>query len=234
VLRVREVQVCHGRVPAVHDVSFALEAGRIAAIVGANGSGKSTLLRAIAGLQRIERGEIRLGGEPIHRLPAHRRVAMGLALVPEGRRLFPLLTVERNLELGAYLRRDPHEVAASLARVYDLFPVLKERRSQAAGTLSGGEQQMVAIGRGLMARPRLLMLDEPSWGIAPKLVDKILATIQAINRAGVTVLLVEQNVPRALALADRAWVLQTGRVVLEGTGPELLGSELVKRAYLAL
>jgi branched-chain amino acid transport system ATP-binding protein len=234
VLRVSDVEIRHGRVPAVHGVSFDLEAGKVVAIVGANGSGKSTLLRAIAGLNPVARGEILLAGEPIQRLPAHRRVALGLALVPEGRHLFPRLTLERNLELGAYTRRDRAEIAASLERVYGIFPVLKDRRAQAAGTLSGGEQQMVAIARGLMSNPRLLMLDEPSWGIAPILVNKIFETIAAINRAGVSILLVEQNVPRALSLADRAYVLQTGRVVLEGTGAELLGSELVKRAYLAL
>ncbi len=233
-LRVRDVEIRHGRVPAVHGVSFDLEAGKVVAIVGANGSGKSTLLRAIAGLDPVARGEILLAGEPIHRLPAHRRVALGLALVPEGRHLFPRLTVERNLELGAYTRRDRAGIAASLDRVYGIFPVLRDRRAQAAGTLSGGEQQMVAIARGLMSNPRLLMLDEPSWGIAPILVNKIFETIAAINGAGVSILLVEQNVPRALSLADRAYVLQTGRVVLEGTGAELLGSELVKRAYLAL
>ncbi len=233
-LRVRDVQVCHGRVPAVHEASLELEAGRIVAIVGANGAGKSTLLRAIAGLNPISRGEILLAGVPIHRLPAHRRVGLGLALVPEGRHLFPRHTVERNLELGAYTRRDRREVAASLERVYGIFPVLAGRRAQIAGTLSGGEQQMVAIARGLMSSPRLLMLDEPSWGIAPMLVTKIFDTIAAINRAGVSILLVEQNVQRALSLAHHAYVLQTGRVVLAGTGAELLGSELVKRAYLAL
>lgn len=233
-LRVRDVQICHGRVPAVHDVSLDVEAGRIVAIVGANGSGKSTLLRAVAGLLPVSRGEILLEGEPIQRLPAHRRVRLGLALVPEGRHLFPRHTVQRNLELGAYTRRDRAEIQASLERVYGIFPFLAERRAQAAGTLSGGEQQMVAIARGLMSSPRLLMLDEPSWGIAPILVNKIFETIAAIHRAGVSILLVEQNVPRALSLADRAYVLQTGRVVLEGTGRELLGSDLVKRAYLAL
>jgi branched-chain amino acid transport system ATP-binding protein len=233
-LRVRDVQICHGRVPAVHEVSLELEAGRVVAIVGANGSGKSTLLRAIAGLNPVSRGEILLDGRPIQRLPAHRRVALGLSLVPEGRHLFPRLTVQRNLELGAYTRRDRAEIAASLERVYGIFPVLAERRAQAAGTLSGGEQQMVAIARGLMSSPRLLMLDEPSWGIAPILVNKIFETIAAIHRAGVAILLVEQNVPRALSLADRAYVLQTGRVVLHGTGAELLGSDLVKRAYLGV
>src|SRR5512138_167916 len=233
-LQVRDVQICHGRVPAVHDVSLELDAGRVVAIVGANGSGKSTLLRAIAGLSPVARGEILLDGRPIHRLPAHRRVALGISLVPEGRHLFPRLTVERNLELGAYTRRDLEEIAASLERVYGIFPVLADRKAQPAGTLSGGEQQMVAIARGLMSNPRLLMLDEPSWGIAPILVNKIFETIAAIHRAGVSILLVEQNVQRALGLADRAYVLQTGRVVLQGTGRELLGSELVKRAYLGV
>jgi branched-chain amino acid transport system ATP-binding protein len=233
-LQVRDVQICHGRVPAVHEVSLDVEAGRIVAIVGANGSGKSTLLRAVAGLLPVSRGEIVLEGRPIQRLAAHRRVRLGLALVPEGRHLFPRHTVERNLELGAYTRRDRAEIRASLDRVYGIFPILADRRAQAAGTLSGGEQQMVAIARGLMSSPRLLMLDEPSWGIAPILVNKIFETIAAIHRAGVSILLVEQNVPRALSLADRAYVLQTGRVVLQGTGKELLGSDLVKRAYLAL
>ena len=233
-LQVRDVRISHRRVPAVHGVTFEVGAGRIAAIVGANGAGKSTLLRAIAGLNPIDGGEITFQGRPIHRLPAHRRVGLGLALVPEGRHLFPRLSVQRNLDLGAWSRRDRHEVGASLDLVYSTFPVLAERREQLAGTLSGGEQQMLAIGRGLMSRPRLLMLDEPSWGIAPRLVGKIFETLAAVNRAGVAVLLVEQNVRRALSLAHHAWVLQTGRIVLQGTGAELLGSDLVKRAYLAL
>jgi len=233
-LRVRDVRISHGRVPAVHGVSFEVAAGKIAAIVGANGAGKSTLLRAIAGLNRVDAGEIAFEGRPIQRLPAHRRVGLGLALVPEGRHLFPRLTVQRNLDLGAWSRRDRRENAISLDLVYSTFPVLAERRQQLAGTLSGGEQQMLAIGRGLMSRPKLLMLDEPSWGIAPMLVSRIFETIAAINKAGVSVLLVEQNVRRALSLAHDACVLQTGRIVLQGTGPELLGSDLVKRAYLAL
>ena len=233
-LRVREVRISHSRVPAVHGVSFEVPAGRIVAIVGANGAGKSTILRAVAGLNRVDSGEIALEGRPIQRLPAHRRVALGLALVPEGRHLFPRHTVERNLELGAYTRRDRTGVAESLDLVYRTFPALAGRRAQLAGTLSGGEQQMVAIGRGLMSRPRLLLLDEPSWGIAPILVTKILDTIAAINAAGTSILLVEQNVRRALALAHHAYVLQTGRIVMEGTGAELLGSDLVRRAYLGL
>ena len=218
----------------MHGVSFAAQPGRITAIVGANGSGKSTILRAIAGLNRVERGEIALDGRPLQRIPAHRRVRLGVALVPEGRHVFPRLTVERNLELGAYVRRDRREIQDSLALVYRTFPVLAERRRQTAGTLSGGEQQMLAIGRGLMSRPKLLLLDEPSWGIAPMLVNAIFETIAAINRSGVAVLLVEQNVKRALSLAHHAYVLQTGRIVLEGSGTELLGSDLVRRAYLAL
>ncbi len=233
-LELRSIRVSYGRAPAVHGVSLAVETGRIAAIVGANGSGKTTILRAIAGLNRADAGEILIDGTSIERLPAHRRVALGLSLVPEGRHLFPRLTVERNLELGASTRRDRAEIAGSLDLAYRTFPVLGERRRQLAGTLSGGEQQMLAIGRGLMSRPRILMLDEPSWGIAPRLVAKIFDTIAAINARGVSVLLVEQNVPRALSLAHRAYVLQTGRIVLEGTGPELLGSALVKQAYLGL
>jgi branched-chain amino acid transport system ATP-binding protein len=219
---------------AVHDVSLEVEDGSIAAVVGANGAGKSTVLRAIAGLNRIEAGSIELDGRPIQGLRAHERVPLGISLVPEGRHLFPRLTVRRNLELGAHTRRDPREVTSSLEMVLQTFPALRERQEQLAGTLSGGEQQMVAIGRGLMSRPRLLLLDEPSWGIAPMLVNKIFETIAAINRSGVAVLLVEQNVKRALSIAHRAAVIQTGRLVAEGTGAELLGSDLVRRAYLGL
>ncbi len=233
-LRVRDVCISHRRALAVDGVSLQVPEGRIVAIVGANGAGKSTLLRAIAGLHRIDAGEIAFQGRPIERLLPHRRVGLGIALVPEGRHLFPRLTVERNLDLGAWTRRDRGEIARSQDLVYATFPVLAQRRQQLAGTLSGGEQQMLAIGRGLMSRPKLLMLDEPSWGIAPMLVSRIFETIAAINRAGVAVLLVEQNVRRALSLAHDACVLQTGRIVLRGTGAELLGSDLVKRAYLGL
>jgi branched-chain amino acid transport system ATP-binding protein len=234
VLQVRSIEVRYGRVTAVHDVSLEVGPGRIVAVVGANGAGKTTTLRAIAGLNRVARGEILLDGAPIHALPAHRRVGLGLALVPEGRHLFPRHTVERNLELGAYTRRDADEIRRALERVYAIFPMLKERRSQLAGTLSGGEQQMVAIARGLMSSPRLLMLDEPSWGIAPRLVDTLFETMEAIHAQGVAVLLVEQNVQRALRLAQHAYVIQTGRVILDGPGPELLGSEVVRRAYLGI
>ncbi|HTO98885.1 MAG TPA: ABC transporter ATP-binding protein [Myxococcales bacterium] len=233
-LQVRDLRVSHRRIAAVQGVSLEVPEGRIAAIVGANGAGKSTLLRAIAGLDRADAGEISFQGRPIQRLPAHRRVGLGLSLVPEGRHLFPRLTVERNLDLGGWTRTDREEKARSLELVYSTFPVLGERRRQLAGTLSGGEQQMLAIGRGLMSRPKLLLLDEPSWGIAPLLVSRIFQTIAAVNRAGVAVLLVEQNVRRALSLAHHAYVLQTGRIVLQGSGAELLSSDLVKRAYLGL
>jgi branched-chain amino acid transport system ATP-binding protein len=231
-LAVEHIRVSHQRVPALFDVSLVVRPGEIVAVVGGNGNGKSTTLRAIAGLNRLDGGRIALGDTDISALPAHARVRLGISLVPEGRRLFPRLTVARNLELGAYTRTDAAEIAASMAQVYSLFPVLLERRAQLAGTMSGGEQQMLAIGRGLMARPRLLLLDEPSWGIAPKLVTRILDTIVAINAAGVGILLVEQNLRRALAIANRAYVIQTGRVVLEGSGRELLDSELVRKAYL--
>jgi branched-chain amino acid transport system ATP-binding protein len=234
VLRAHNLRICYGRVPAVHDVSLEVEAGRIAAVVGANGAGKSTVLRAIAGLNRIDAGAIELDGKRIDGLRADQRVPLGISLVPEGRHLFPRLTVERNLVLGAFSRRDRREVKESLERVVGIFPMLAERRHQVAGTLSGGEQQMVAIARGLMSRPRFLLLDEPSWGIAPMLVARIFETIAEINRTGVGIVLVEQNVKRALSIAHRATVIQTGRVVAEGTAAELLESDLVRKAYLGL
>jgi len=231
-LRVDNIRVSYHRVPALHGVSLNLDQGEIVAIVGGNGNGKSTTLRAIAGLNRLDSGRIALAERDVSSVSAHDRVRLGLSLVPEGRRLFPRLSVKRNLELGAYTRKNDAEIAESQDQIYALFPVLRDRREQLAGTMSGGEQQMLAIGRGLMARPKLLLLDEPSWGIAPKLVTKILDTIQAINAGGVSILLVEQNVKRALAIAHRAYVIQTGRVVLEGRGADLLDSELVKKAYL--
>ena len=231
-LKVERIRVSYQRVPALHDVSLLLKRGEIVAIVGGNGNGKSTTLRAIAGLNRLDAGRIVLADRDIGTLAPHDRVRLGISLVPEGRRLFPRLTVVRNLELGAFTRANSAEIAASLDQVFALFPVLQERRRQLAGTMSGGEQQMLAIGRGLMARPQLLLLDEPSWGIAPKLVTKILDTIVAINATGVSILLVEQNLRRALAISHRGYVIQTGRMVLEGSGQDLLESELVKQAYL--
>jgi branched-chain amino acid transport system ATP-binding protein len=219
---------------AVSKVSLEVPAGKLVALVGGNGNGKSTTLRAIAGLNAPDTGEILFNGAPIHNVPAHKRVPMGLALVPEGRRLFAKLTVERNLQLGAYTRDDDAEIEESIDRIYNLFPILKERRHQLAGTMSGGEQQMLAIGRGMMSKPKLLLLDEPSWGIAPKFVAKVLDTIKLVNQQGVSVLLVEQSLHKALAIADYGYVIQTGRIVMEGTGQELLNNEDVKKAYLGL
>jgi len=233
-LTVERLAIRYQQVPAVQDVTLTVRPGEIVALLGSNGSGKSSTLRALAGLQMPAAGRIVFDSRDITRDPAHLRAARGLTLVPEGRRLFPKLSVEKNLQLGAYAQRNLADVELSMDRVFTLFPVLKERRSQLAGTLSGGEQQMLAIGRGLMAKPKLLMLDEPSWGIAPKLVTKILDTIAEINASGITVLLVEQNVHRALALAHRGYVIQTGRVVLEGTGQELLEDSTLQRAYLGI
>ena len=221
-LQVRNLRASYDRSLALYDISLEIGAGKLVALVGGNGNGKSTTLRAIAGLNKADQGSIIFNGVEIQSIPAHERVALGISLVPEGRRLFARLTVQRNLELGAYTRKDAREIQHSLDYVYGLFPVLKERRRQLAGTMSGGEQQMLAIGRGLMAKPKLLLLDEPSWGIAPMFVKKVLETIQTVNREGVSVLLVEQNLKKALAIADYGYVIKTGRIVIEGTGQELL------------
>jgi branched-chain amino acid transport system ATP-binding protein len=218
----------------VSDVTLTVPEGRIVALVGGNGNGKSTTLRAVAGLNAPDAGTITFDGRPIQTMAAHDRVPLGISLVPEGRRLFPRLTVKRNLELGAYTRRDDDEVERGIDEMFTLFPILKERQAQLAGTMSGGEQQMLAIARGLMARPKLLMLDEPSWGIAPKFVAKVLEVIQQVNATGVSVLLVEQNLRKALAIAHHGYVIQTGRIVMEGKGEELLHDERVKTAYLGL
>ena len=218
--------------PALTDVSLKVSAGQIVALVGGNGNGKSTTLRAAAGLNPLDGGSITFDGRPVHGLPAHERVPLGLSLVPEGRRLFPKLTVRRNLELGAFTRSDKAGIEADVERMFDLFPILRERATQLAGTMSGGEQQMLAIARGLMARPKLLMLDEPSWGIAPKFVTKVLDVIQRVNATGVAILLVEQNLAKALAIAHHGYVIQTGRVVMQGPAQDLLHDEAVRRAYL--
>jgi branched-chain amino acid transport system ATP-binding protein len=233
-LQVRNLRVSYDGVLAVSNVDLNVERGKLVALVGGNGNGKSTTLRAIAGLNAVDRGQISFNNRDIQQLPAHKRVSMGVSLVPEGRRLFSRLTVERNLELGAYTRNDPLEVRASIDHVYSLFPILKERRTQLAGTMSGGEQQMLAIGRGLMANPKMLLLDEPSWGIAPKFVTKVLDTIRLINERGVSVLLVEQSLHKALSIADYGYVIQTGRIVMEGVGRDLLNNPDIKRAYLGL
>ena len=233
-LELAGVDVFYGDLPALQSVDLVVEAGETLSVVGANGAGKTTMLRTISGLLRPRGGEVRFEGERIDRLPCHRVVERGVVHVPEGRKIFPSLAVRENLELGSYTRAARAKRAESLGRVFALFPRLRERQAQAAGTLSGGEQQMLAIGRALMSRPRLLMLDEPSLGLAPLLVKEIFSTIAAINRDGITVLLVEQNTRQALALSRRGYVLENGRVALVGTGADLLGNEHVKRAYLGM
>jgi len=223
-----------GGVLAVQDVSFNVKEGEVIALVGSNGAGKSTILRAISGLLKPRAGEIVFNGEPLHVVPAYDIVRKGIAMVPEGRQLFGRLSVIDNLYLGAYAIDSKEETESTLREVLALFPRLLERKGQRAETLSGGEQQQLAIGRGLMSRPKLLMLDEPSLGIMPKLVSEIFRTIQEISKKGLTVLLVEQNVHEALHIADRAYVLQTGRIVLEGNGKELLQSDMVRQAYLGM
>jgi len=233
-LKVNKINVFYGDLHALWDLSFKVEKGEIVVIAGSNGAGKTTTLKTISGLLRPKSGSISFLGQRIDNIPSHHIVEMGISHVPEGRRLFSNLTVMENLKVGAYTPKAWEKRDDTLEWVFQLFPILKERKDQLAGTLSGGEQQMLAIGRGLMARPRLLMLDEPSLGLAPKIVLSIFKLIKDINEEGVTILLVEQNVRRALELADRGYVIETGRVVLEGEGKELLKSEYVKKAYLGL
>ena len=235
-LDVRDLHVAYGTgVLALQGVSLQVRAGEAVALVGANGAGKSTLLKAISGLVPARAGELSFAGRRIDGVEAPDRVRLGMALVPEGRRLFARLTVAENLTLGTISNRDPAHRREMLARVYDLFPRLQERARQRAGTLSGGEGQMLAIARALMSRPAFLMLDEPSLGIMPRLVETIMEVLRRLHRQeGMTILLVEQNVPSALGLAERGYVLQTGRVVLAGTSQELLGSEMVRTAYLGM
>jgi len=231
-LELRGLDVFHGDLPALRDVTLSVEAGEILSVVGANGAGKTTMLRTISGLLRPRAGEIVLDEARLDRLPCHAVVERGVVQVPEGRKIFPSLTVLENLELGSYTSRARAERRQTLERVFALFPILGERRRQVAGTLSGGQQQMLAIGRALMALPRILMLDEPSLGLAPLVVQEIFGIIAEINRAGTTILLVEQNTRQALALAQRGYVLENGRVALVGRGSELLDNEHVRRAYL--
>ncbi|MEW6106513.1 MAG: ABC transporter ATP-binding protein [Bacillota bacterium] len=233
-LRVEGLSAGYDGVPVVFDVSFEVAEGEIVAIVGSNGAGKTTVLRAVSGLVRPMSGRIQFMGRDISGLPAHAVTSLGLVHVPEGRRLFAKMTVLDNLLLGAHTVPDEKLVGVALGEVYEIFPVLKERASQKAETLSGGEQQMLAIARGLMSRPKLLMVDEMSLGLAPILVDRVLDVLTEISKRGVTVLMVEQKVEKALEMADRAYVLQTGRVVLSGTGEELLGHPDVKKAYLGM
>ena len=232
-LAVENLRSGYGRIEALHGVSIEVAAGEIVALVGANGAGKSTLLCAISGVQPVSSGRIVFEGRRIDRLPAHARVALGIAQVPEGRQLFGPLSVEDNLKLGSWTQ-PVSDVEAALAPIFELFPMLANLRHAPAGMLSGGQQQMLAVGRALMAKPRLLLLDEPSMGLAPKLVDQIIATIAGLKREGLTVLLVEQNARAALAIADRAYVVETGRIAASGRGAELLADDRIQAAYLGV
>ena len=231
ILKVDNINVYYGSIHAIKGVSFEVNQGEIVTLIGANGAGKSTTLNTVAGLLHSKTGSITFLGENLGHLPCHKTVSKGLALVPEGRRVFLQMTVQENLEMGAYTKPGSG-VEADLEHVYELFPRLKERMRQTAGTLSGGEQQMLAMGRALMSHPKLLMLDEPSMGLAPILVEQIFEIIQNLHKAGTTILLVEQNAQAALSVADRGYVLETGKVVTTGTGAELLASPVIKKAYL--
>ncbi len=229
-LEVDDIEVRYGAIRAIKGVSFHVEEGEVVALLGANGAGKTTTQKTISGMMRPSLGEIRFDGLRIDGLPAHDLISLGICHVPEGRRVFPRMSVAENLEMGAFRFKRPDQEV--LARCYDLFPRLKERSSQYAGTLSGGEQQMLAIARALMGKPRLLLLDEPSMGLAPLIVRQIFDIVREINQSGVTVLIVEQNAAQALALADRGYVLETGELVLSGTGDELLADDRIRAAYL--
>jgi branched-chain amino acid transport system ATP-binding protein len=232
-LSVEKLASAYGRIKALHDVSLDVQGGEIVALIGANGAGKTTLLRAISGVQTVSAGSIRVDNKPIENLSSHARVALGVIQVPEGRQLFAPLCVEDNLKLGAWSRRAT-DMRPDIARIYAMFPMLSALRKVAAGALSGGQQQMLAIGRALMANPRLLLLDEPSMGLAPILVDQILDIIRGLKRNGLTILLVEQNARAALAVADRAYVLETGRVILSGTAADIRVDQRVREAYLGV
>ena len=231
-LKVTDLKVKYGMIEAIKGISFEVRDGEIVTMIGANGAGKTTTMHAISGLVKAAEGSIKLDDVELTKTPANKIVGMGLAQVPEGRRVFAEQTVEENLILGAYLRKDKAKMAEDMEEVYQLFPRLKERRKQLAGTLSGGEQQMLAMGRALMAKPSILLLDEPSMGLSPLLVSEIFHIIRESNDKGSTILLVEQNAKRALAFADRAYVLETGNITLEGTGEELANDERVQKAYL--
>jgi branched-chain amino acid transport system ATP-binding protein len=233
-LDVDKINVFYGGLQALQNVSFKVERDEVVAIVGSNGAGKTTILKAISGLLPLKSGSINFLGNRLDKLPTHRIVELGVVQIPEGRHLFPYMTVMENLEMGAFTPEARKKRRETIEWIFNLFPILKERRNQPAGTLSGGEQQMLAIGRGLMSRPKLLMLDEPSLGLAPKLVTKLFEVIKTINEEGVTILLVEQNVRHALELADRGYVLETGKIILEGEGRQLIENEHVKRAYLGM
>ncbi|WP_354596657.1 ABC transporter ATP-binding protein [Streptomyces sp. JL1001] len=231
-LEVEDLRVAYGKIEAVKGISFKVEEGEVVTLIGTNGAGKTTTLRTLSGLIKPLAGQIKFTGKSLRRVPAHQVVSLGLAHSPEGRHIFPRMTIEDNLRLGAFLRKDSDGINKDIQRAYDLFPILGERRKQAAGTLSGGEQQMLAMGRALMSQPKLLMLDEPSMGLSPIMMQKIMATITELREQGTTILLVEQNAQAALSLANHAHVMEIGSIVLSGTGQDLLHDDSVRKAYL--
>lgn len=231
-LEIKDLKVSYGMIQAIKGISFEVNKGEVIALIGANGAGKTTILHTITGLLNADSGSVTYEGKDITRMPGHKIVSMGIAHVPEGRRVFANMTVLQNLKLGAYTRKDKAEIAETLEMVYTRFPRLKERKNQLAGTLSGGEQQMLAMARALMSKPKLIMMDEPSMGLSPILVEQIFSIIYELRESGVTILLVEQNANKALKITDRAYVLETGKITLSGTGRELLEKEEVKKAYL--
>jgi branched-chain amino acid transport system ATP-binding protein len=233
-LSVEQLTIYHGRIPILRDISFEIKEGEVCAIVGANGAGKSTLLNAISRILPLKSGRISFNGNEINRFPPHRIVELGLIQVPEGRRLFPSLTVLENLELGAYQGEAKQKRNETLGEVYSLFPILKDRKNQPAGTLSGGEQQMLAVGRALMSLPMLLMLDEPSLGLAPLIVQQMFEVIKEINEAGMTILLVEQNARKALSISDVGLVIENGKITIKGKGAEIANNEYTKKAFLGM
>ena len=231
-LKVTDLEVCYGVIRAIKGISFEVNKGEVVALIGANGAGKTTILHTITGLISAESGKIEFEGKDITKMPGHKIVSLGMAHVPEGRRVFAELTVLENLKLGAYTRKDKEEIAQTLEMVYKRFPRLEERKSQLAGTLSGGEQQMLAMGHALMSHPDIILMDEPSMGLSPIYVNEIFDIIREISESGTTVLLVEQNAKKALGIADRAYVLETGTIALEGNADDLLNDDSVKKAYL--
>ena len=231
-LEVKDLEVYYGVIQAIKGISFEVNKGEVIALIGANGAGKTTTIHTVTGLISPKKGHVIFEGKDITKVPAHKIVSMGMAHVPEGRRVFAELSVYENLRMGAYTRKDKNEIEESLANVYKRFPRLEERKNQMAGTLSGGEQQMLAMGRALMSKPKIILMDEPSMGLSPILVNEIFDIIRAVSESGTTVLLVEQNAKKAIAIADRAYVLETGKIVLEGNAKDLLEDDSIKKAYL--